>query len=154
VSDADGDLLVFDVQGLPEWASFDLQTGELSGVPTVAGTYSGIVISVSDGIEEVALNEIVITVEPVGVIGNAILSWRIPTTRTDGSQLSMSDIGGYRVYQGDTEDGVVMIVDLSDSSATSFEVKDLTSGIYYFRVTSYDVDGNESSYSYPARKEI
>ena len=154
VFDADGDPLIFDVQGLPEWASFDPQTGELSGIPTVPDTYSGIVISVSDGYAEVALDEIVIRVEPENVMASAMLSWQIPTTRTDGSTLYENDIGGYRVYQGDTEDDVVMIVDLADRYTTSFEVKNLTSGIYYFRVTVYDVDGNESGYSDPAMKDI
>ena len=50
-SDADGDTLVFSVQNLPAWASFDSSSGQLAGTPgsTEAGTYSNIVISVSDG---------------------------------------------------------------------------------------------------------
>lgn len=50
-SDPDGDPLTFSVQGKPTWASFDSSSGALSGVPSEsdAGTYTGIVISVSDG---------------------------------------------------------------------------------------------------------
>ena len=48
-SDADGDILTFDIVGQPVWASFDSTTGALSGTPSVAGTSSNIVISVSDG---------------------------------------------------------------------------------------------------------
>jgi len=42
-----GDTLTFSISGQPAWASFSTMTGELSGTPPV-GTYSNIVISVSD----------------------------------------------------------------------------------------------------------
>ena len=50
-SDPDGDVLSFAVAGKPAWANFDASTGRLSGTPSAAqvGTYSGIVISVTDG---------------------------------------------------------------------------------------------------------
>ena len=50
-SDADGDPLRFKIQGQPRWASFNTLTGTLSGTPATAnvGTYSGIIISVTDG---------------------------------------------------------------------------------------------------------
>ena len=50
-TDADGDTLKFRVQGRPYWASFDSTTGTLRGKPTASdiGTYSSIVISVTDG---------------------------------------------------------------------------------------------------------
>lgn len=48
VSDANGDALTFTIQKKPSWATFSSSTGLLSGTAQ-AGTYSGIVISVSDG---------------------------------------------------------------------------------------------------------
>jgi hypothetical protein len=48
-SDANGDALGFSIQNKPTWASFSTSTGKLSGTPTAAGTYSNIVIAVSDG---------------------------------------------------------------------------------------------------------
>src|SRR5690606_34059868 len=50
-SDADGDALLFGVDGLPAWAEFDATTGTLSGVPGAedVGTYRGIVVWVTDG---------------------------------------------------------------------------------------------------------
>ena len=51
-SDPDvGDNLTFSISNKPSWAVFDPTTGELHGTPsfTDAGTYSGIVIFVSDG---------------------------------------------------------------------------------------------------------
>jgi hypothetical protein len=51
-SDPDGDRLTFAISGKPQWANFDSQTGRLTGVPGTAdaGTYAGIEISVSDGV--------------------------------------------------------------------------------------------------------
>ncbi|MFO1407109.1 MAG: putative Ig domain-containing protein [Steroidobacteraceae bacterium] len=50
-ADADGNALRFSVVNPPSWASFDAATGRLTGTPlsSNAGTYSQIVISVSDG---------------------------------------------------------------------------------------------------------
>lgn len=50
-SDADSDTLTFSIENKPSWADFDTLTGALTGTPVNAetGTYSGIVISVSDG---------------------------------------------------------------------------------------------------------
>jgi len=49
--DADGDTLFFSIINQPPWAGFDGNTGLLSGIPTHAhvGTFTGIVIMVSDG---------------------------------------------------------------------------------------------------------
>ena len=49
VEDADGDRLTFSIQNRPAWASFDTQTGLLSGVPSSEGNNSDITISVTDG---------------------------------------------------------------------------------------------------------
>lgn len=56
-SDADGDTLTFSIINKPAWATFDAATGLLSGTPTTmdAGSFSNIVISVSDGIATVSL---------------------------------------------------------------------------------------------------
>ena len=50
-SDPDGDTLIFSISGLPFWASFNQQTGVLSGTPVSQdiGVSSNINISVSDG---------------------------------------------------------------------------------------------------------
>ncbi len=50
-SDADGDALTFAISGSPSWASFNTANGQLSGTPAPGdiGSYSNIVITVSDG---------------------------------------------------------------------------------------------------------
>jgi hypothetical protein len=50
-SDLDGDSLTFSIDNKPSWASFNPDTGALSGTPQTsdAGSYAGVTISVSDG---------------------------------------------------------------------------------------------------------
>ncbi len=63
-SDADGDTLTFSIVNKPSWAIFDTATGTLSGTPGNAdvGVTSGIIISVSDGLETASLPAFDITV--------------------------------------------------------------------------------------------
>ena len=56
-ADADKQALAFSITNKPTWATFSTATGTLSGTPAASavGAYSGIVISVSDGIATTAL---------------------------------------------------------------------------------------------------
>ncbi len=56
-SDANGDRLTFVITNLPSWATFNSQTGQLTGKPAIAnvGTFANIEISVSDGKASAAL---------------------------------------------------------------------------------------------------
>jgi hypothetical protein len=67
-SDADGDSLNFTITNKPTWATFDPQTGKLSGTPADAnvGTTKGVTISVSDGVDTVSLAAFDLTVTNVG----------------------------------------------------------------------------------------
>src|SRR5262245_60736680 len=71
-SDADGDALSFKIRSRPSWATFDTQTGRLTGRPsgTDVGTYNNIVITVSDGKETVLLPAFSITVQPSAALTN------------------------------------------------------------------------------------
>ncbi len=66
-SDANGDAITFSVTNAPKWLAIDSATGLLSGTaPTgSAGTYSGIVISATDGISTSTLPAFALTVTPV-----------------------------------------------------------------------------------------
>lgn len=87
-SDADGDPLLFAVDGLPAWADFDSVTGELSGIPSAAdvGTYAGIVIHVTDGNTDVLLPAFDILVQPQVPSSNA-------TPKISGSPSSVATVG-------------------------------------------------------------
>jgi len=63
-SDPDGDSLSFSISNRPSWASFNYNTGRLSGTPSAehVGRYDGIRISVSDGKATTSLPGFSITV--------------------------------------------------------------------------------------------
>jgi hypothetical protein len=61
-NDVDNNTLSFSITNKPSWASFSIATGQLSGTPTATGTFSGIVISVSDGKATASLPSFTITV--------------------------------------------------------------------------------------------
>jgi hypothetical protein len=48
-TDANRDTLTFTIKNKPSWVNFNTGTGLMSGIPQTVGTYSNIVISVSDG---------------------------------------------------------------------------------------------------------
>lgn len=65
-SDPENDLLTFTVANRPAWASFDASSGMLSGTPSDAniGSYDGLRISVSDGVNVTDGNAFRIVVDP------------------------------------------------------------------------------------------
>jgi len=73
-TDEDCNTLIFSITNKPVWANFNNQTGQLSGIPSIAniGTHSNIVISVTDGIESDYLHPFEIV-----VIGPKILSLKV-----------------------------------------------------------------------------
>ncbi len=70
--DPDGDTLSFSANGLPGWASIDAASGEISGTPGEAevGDYTGITITVSDGVASATLGPFAIAVTPTPVINS------------------------------------------------------------------------------------
>ena len=79
--------------------------------------------------------------------GSITLSWNAPVARSDGTPLSLADIDGYRIHYGTSAGSYTNHVDLADGSAQSVVLTDLPVGTYYLVMTTYDVDGRESSYS-------
>jgi len=61
-SDADGNTLGYTIANRPSWATFSTTTGRLTGTPTATGTFSNIVIGVSDGRVTTSLRAFSITV--------------------------------------------------------------------------------------------
>jgi hypothetical protein len=79
-SDADGDTLGFSIQNKPSWGTFATSTGALSGTPSATGTYSNIVISVSDGKSSKALPAFSIAVAAASSSNKAPLISGSPAT--------------------------------------------------------------------------
>lgn len=69
-SDPDGDTLSFSVENLPAWATFDSNSGRISGTPGSGdvGIHANIAISVSDGAATASLAPFSITVISVGSV--------------------------------------------------------------------------------------
>jgi len=152
-NDDDGDTLSFSISGRPAWASFDTNTGRLSGTPSDAdvGVYSNIVITVSDGEATTSLPAFGITVEALS-LGSATLSWTPPTQYEDGSPLN--DLAGFRVYWG-TQPGVYTnSVTIDNPSVTTYVVEGLAPGTYEFTSTAFNSAGVESVFSNTASKTI
>lgn len=152
-NDANGNTLSFSVQNKPAWASFNISNGTLSGTPTAGdvGTYSNIVISVSDGMATTALASFSVNVTQIGV-GTAILSWSVPTQNTDGSALV--DLAGYRVYYGNNPNAMAQSININTVGMTTYVVTNLGSGTWYFAIKSVNSVGVESDMSNVASKTI
>lgn len=151
-ADVDGDTLVFSIVNKPAWASFNSSTGALTGTPTRSdvGTTTGVVIAVSDGKDIVTLDAF-----DLSVLGDGTVSWVAPTTRANGDPLQLSEIGGYRIYYGQTSDNLNQVIEINDPSVTEYVVDQLVpSNTYYFAVTAYDTEGIESALSTVVSKVV
>ena len=151
-ADADGDKLTFSIQNKPAWASFDNSTGALTGDRPTAGTYANVVISVSDGKAATPLQGFTITVSSSPANGTARLNWAVPTNNTDGTPIS--GLVGYTIQYGNSPTLLAQRVDVADPAATTYTLTGLSSGTWYFAVSSYSTTGAHSSLSNVASKTI
>jgi hypothetical protein len=142
--DGDGDLLTFRVANPPPWAAFDSASGTLQGTPSDAdvGSYGDIVISVTDGAEDAALDAFTITVQQVAN-GAVELSWLAPTENEDGSPLT--DLGGFKIYWGTTPGEYSDSVTIDNPGVLTYLLENLVPNTYYFVATAFNLEGTESS---------
>jgi len=135
----------FSIENTPPWASFNTTTGALTGTPSAGdvGTDSNIVISVSDGVTSASLAPFSITVvaQSAGP-ATATVSWTIPTTNTDGTPLT--DLAGFNLYYGTSPSAMTNVIDIPNPSVDTYVVTGLTSGTWYFVLTSYTTSGTMS----------
>jgi hypothetical protein len=152
-SDPNGDALTFSISGRPAWADFNAANGALSGTPSSAqaGTYSNIVISVSDGHLTTSLPAFSIVVNRP-TLGSATLSWSAPTQNTDGS--AISNLSGYRIYYGTSAASLGTRIQVSNPGISTYVVDNLQSGTWYFAVSAYNSAGVEGARSTVGSKAI
>jgi len=74
---------------------------------------------------------------------SATLTWDVPTTKIDGAKLN--DLAGYNMYYGKSSGNYSLRIDVGN--VTTYKVNNLSRGTYYFAVTAYDREGNESAFS-------
>ena len=108
---------------------------ESTGALTSSGTYT--LTCQGDGGEGVA-------VTTVNVTQAVTITWDAPTLNDDGSPLT--DLDGFRVYQGSSSRSYDAPVEISDESVRSYQVT-LAPGVHYLAVTAFDQDGTESEFS-------
>lgn len=70
------------------------------------------------------------------------LNWNSPSTRIDGSVMTTEEVAGYKIHYGSSSGNYSTVIDVGN--VTSYTVDALTAGTYYFSVTAYDLNGNES----------
>jgi hypothetical protein len=77
------------------------------------------------------------------------LSWTIPSTRENGSALTLSELSGYEIYyyQEGTSSGAGEVVPVSGGTNTSTQVTINGSGTYYFAIAARDQAGLLSNLS-------
>jgi hypothetical protein len=77
------------------------------------------------------------------VNGVATLDWMPPTENNDGTVLT--NLAGYTVYYGTSPGELSQSVKVSNPGLASYTVTGLSSGTWYFAVTSYSAEGLEST---------
>jgi len=153
VNNPGGAQLTFSILNKPSWASFSSSNGQLTGTPATAsaGTYSNIVISVSDGTNNASLAAFSITVNQVSN-GTASLDWTSVTQNTNGTALT--NLAGYHVHYGTSASNMNQVVNITNPSVTAYVVTNLSSGTWYFGVTAYTSTGMEGVLSNVGKKTI
>jgi hypothetical protein len=148
VTDPDSTVFRFEIAGKPSWASFDVLTGSLTGTPGAGdlGVYTGIEISVTDGIDTVTLPAFSIEVVAAGTAtGSVTLNWSPPTQNEDGSQLT--NLAAYRILWSRDGGALSNSVRINNPSVTRYVVEGLTPGTYEFAATAINSAGVESRFS-------
>jgi len=145
--DPNGLKLTFQIWGKPAWLNFDKSTGRLYGTPTAAevGKYGPMGIEASDGYYESSLPGFSVTVPSQGASlppSAVTIAWTPPTENTNGSTLT--NLAGYHIYYGSTQSNLDKVVDITNPGVASYVLSDLTSGTWYFALTSVNTAGVES----------
>jgi hypothetical protein len=149
--------VTFQIQGKPAWATFDTDTGVLTGTPAAAneGTSASITITGSNGSSSSSIGPFTIVVNAPSATpatGSATLSWTPPTENTDGTPIT--GLAGYHIYYGTSASALTTTVTIADPTQTSYVVGGLAPGTYYFAIVAYNTVGIDSTESNTASKTI
>jgi fibronectin type III domain protein len=153
-----GGVVTFSIQGQPNWATFNANTGELTGTPAPVneGPTGLIIITGSNGSSSSSIGPFTIAVNapsaPPPTTGSATLSWTEPTENTNGTPIT--GLAGYHIYYGTTENAWTTTITVTSPSQTSYVVTGLAPGTYYFAVVSFNTAGMDSPQSNIASKTI
>ena len=145
--DPNGLKLTFMIWGKPAWLNFDKTTGRLYGTPAAAnvGKYGPMGIEATDGYYTGDLPGFAITVPSGGTSlppSAVTIAWTPPTENTNGSTLT--NLAGYHIYYGTSQSDLDKVVDVTNPGLATYVLSDLSSGTWYFALTSVNSAGVES----------
>jgi hypothetical protein len=145
-SDPEGQPLTFSIQNQPSWATFDTGSGQLSGTPTAGdvGSYSNIIISVSDGTLAASLPAFSIAVTQIST-GAVTVNWSTPTQNTNGTPLV--NLAGFRIFYGTDPNNLSQSAPIANPGLTSYVLSNLAPGTWYIGLSDYTASGVQSSLS-------
>jgi hypothetical protein len=84
--------------------------------------------------------------------GTVTLSWSAPTSNTNGTPIT--GLSGYHILYGTSADALTQSIEVSGAGTLSYEITDLTAGVWYFAVAADASDGTESAPSEVASMKI
>ena len=84
--------------------------------------------------------------------GTATLSWT--PVKTDSNGKALKDIAGYKIHYGTSPDAMNVVVVLKNPNQTSYVVKGLHPGTWYFAISAYTASGAEGVLSKVGSKTI
>lgn len=87
-----------------------------------------------------------------GTTGTATLSWNVPTVNTNGT--SLTDLAGYIIHYGTSSGALTQTIQLTDPDLTTYVVRNLTAGTYYFAISGYATTGMQGTDSPVVSKTI
>lgn len=124
-SDPDGDDLLYSVENLPQWASFDTATGSITGSPSLsdAGVFSEITVSVSDGDLSAVLPPFDIAVFDVTVLA---LAGAITDSPISNAAVTISVAGNNFTGQADLDGNYTVELRMPTDSFSTDDLVTLT----------------------------
>ena len=127
-------------------------TGGWSGIQPLTGSFVAGPISATTDFQLTCEGQAgsALAMVSVGLV-DKIVSWLAPTQNVDGSQLT--DLAGYRVYWGASSRTYTGNHTINSAAVTQWEAN-LAAGVYYFALTAFDTQDNESAYSNEVLKII
>lgn len=84
--------------------------------------------------------------------GTATLTWN--PVKTDSRGKALTDVAGYKIYYGTSANAMHTVVVLKNPTQTTYIVKDLHPGTWYFAISAYTTSGTEGSLSNIGSKTI
>jgi hypothetical protein len=87
------------------------------------------------------------TPTPAPTSYSAQLSWTPPSTRTDGTQLALSELAGYEIYYTSDDLSKGVSVSINGGSTSSYKITSLQAGTYHFAISAIDSNGIKSPLS-------